>query len=506
MVETDGLSISQGRDRGEAAFLGESSFNPIAAARLAGMEMKQQKLQEQKQMEEDAALLSDGVKAQWDTDVFNYFEPKIKELKTSIIDRFKTTGGKLSPLERMQFKQAWDGLKSEALVSNATYKAYEDQVKLLSSDKSGAYNREESARNLAILKNPLLDPKAKEEVEMKYKGNVMKWRADNAEKYGLVPSFSEDKYYQSLTKDETPETYQKRDEKGKLIYEKLQNGQLGFYEGKRLSDKQLNRLTDRIWSGGDWQDQQAKQTAMSGVDRLFSVNQNGLVGIPQDLSPEEQKFANDIFKRAGGLKGVTSVDEAKRRLARAYTAEQISARRGEGEQLRTLAKDSSGSSGRGGDGFDDNYTVTETPYTKTKPSGFNFNYPWNFNKEQKTPNRRIAIERTGKGGDTESLQLNVAGKQVRPIAFNVNDESGEVEMVASVNEKVGYDKILEKDIYEQRPSTVPLDQETWANVAAHYGFGGAKGVDNFKKKVLKMQDKPQPKKTEPTKTKKKIIY
>ena len=77
----------------------------------------------------------------------------------------------------------------------------------------------------------------------------MKWRAANAEKYGLVNAFNENKYYDDITQNEVAQPYQRRDKKGNIIYEPLKNGAYGFYEGKRLTKDQVSALTNTVWSG-----------------------------------------------------------------------------------------------------------------------------------------------------------------------------------------------------------------------------------------------------------------
>lgn len=496
-TNTGGLEVSQGSNQGEAAFLGGSSFDPISEAAMAGANKRKAKLKEAEQIEKDAALLSEKVKAEWDTDVYNYFMPKVEELKKNIISKFREKGGVLSPIERAEFRQAWDELHNEALVSNKTYEAYAKQAELLSKDKDGVYNKEQSLRNLSIFKDPTLNEETKRELNEVYGGNRMKWRAANAEKYGLVNAFNENKYYDDITQNEVAQPYQRRDKKGNIIYEPLKNGAYGFYEGKRLTKDQVSALTNTVWSGDRWQDKEAQKRAYSYVDNVFSIGKDGSISYRGDLSEQDMVLAKNIINRVNSK---TSTD-LRKDLAKAYTSEKASTKKGEGETIRVLGKPSSNSNSNNIGGGDpkrrfnvtySNYVVNEEGKTSNVFKDDARNKLGLVGKNNGTEKiiRRASVAEIGKPESSPyAIQLTVSGKPARPIAFNIDDSTGKVEMVASINEEVGKDPTTRNPIYKDNVLSVPLTQDLWGDLAAYYGFEGDNGVEDFKRKFLKMEDK-----------------
>lgn len=485
----DPLEISRGPNRGEAAFLGESGFDPIRQAEQSARTINIDNERKKKELNDNVSLLDDDVKAQWDTDVFNHFEPRIKQLKTSIIEKFKATGGKLSPVEQMEIKKAWNDLQNEAAVSNATYKAYADQVKSLDTDKTGAFNKEESIRNLQAYKNPQSIPELKKEIDEQYGGNVLKWRADNAQRFGLVNSWGADKYYGDMTKDETPQAYQKRDAKGNVVYENLPSGDKGFYEGKKLSDQQVNSLNNRIWTGQRWEDKKAQEDALTFVQGNFSLIGDGKVGVPSSLPDNEEKFAKEVLKRAGDLRGMNEQEVAKQ-LAKAYTATALATRRGEGETLRVLNVPAPSGGSGSGDAFKDKYVVTSV----TVPEETNkVQIPGDKYITEEKGGRTVTIKPKQIGGDNETFSTSLETEKISPIKYRVNDSNGTIRIYYSYPnwEQTEDGKYIKKTV----KTDAVLNDEQLTEIAVQYGYGDDKGgVEAFKKDVLKIK----PKETKPT--------
>lgn len=311
----EGRQISQGTNRGEAVFLGDSTFDPVANARRVGETIRMEREKRDKQQEEDLSLLNDNIKTKWDTDTFNYFEPRIGQLKSTIIDAFKKQEGKLTPIQRMEFKNAWDGIRNEAEVSNATFNAYANQVKMLDQNPD-KYDLEESRANLNILRDPLSNPETKKEVEQMYGGNVLKWRADNAEKYALVPAYSREGFVQDLMKGKGLEAQAVYDRAadGKPIAYKTETGTYEYRGKKGVTDNQIKSKVEAIWGDTDRKSQRTRQQDLEAVKEKFIIDEMGrpvLVDETDTLSQEVLKNAN--------LKGKTTPDEIYKELGKSFT-------------------------------------------------------------------------------------------------------------------------------------------------------------------------------------------
>lgn len=488
MAELDPLSISSGPNRGEAAFLGESSFDPIQTSYRLANELRARRKEKQAQQQADIALLDDKIKTQWDADTINYFSPRIQALKEDIIKTFQDQKGEITPIQRMQFKNAWDELRNEADVNNANWTDYRDQVRLLDRDTEGKYDREASVQLMNLWRNPYSDPAAKAEIENTYGGNINKWRAANAEKFRLIPSFSMDKYIGDVTKDEKAQTFAVRDEKGNVVYGKHPTGERYFQEETKLTPQSLNTVNNRIWGENNYQANQAKQRARSQVDKLFTINDAGLVGYDSGMTEAEKLDAKYIIEQAGDLRGLKP-EEIKERLAKGYTALQIDRKTNQGRKLRDIgfAPQPSG----GGKSFADKYTVTNSPY-QTGGGAAEFNRKYPDANMQASDQRRgthqgknvriVAIEPNKASADTESIQLMINGKQVRPINYIVDDDTGEIFGIFSQNTPVTDDMGNAK--YQYQTVEIPLDDKVITNVAARYGFGGNDGVAKFKEQAL----------------------
>lgn len=479
-MANEGQDISRGTNSGEAAFLGGSSFDPVANARRVGENIRIEKEKQNLQQREDLSLLNDNIKTKWDTDTFNFFEPRINELKTNIMESFKKQNGKLTPIQRMEFKNAWDGLRNEAEVSNATFKSYADQVGLLDKNPD-KFDLEESRTNLNILRDPLSNPETKKEVEQLYGGNVLKWRADNAEKYTLVPAFSREAFVQDLMKGKglDEQAIYEKDKAGNPIVYKNDAGGYEYRIKKGVTDDQINAKVNAIWSDTDRKSQRTREQDLATVKEKFIIDEYG----NPVLKDQTDVIGQQVLKSAK-LKGKITPDEIYKELGKAYTYSDLRNRFKLEEQIKPASRQAASKSG-GGKGFDDRYKVAETPY-KTGDVNIAVTLPgqtWVTEAAQKGHNvRRVAIEGQGRGGDTESIQLSLSGRPVRPIGYLVDDQTGEVYMEYASKEQVGSNPISGAPIYADKYGSTLVGQNISANLAAKYGFNS---WDDFKTKVLK---------------------
>lgn len=338
MVEftsTDGLSVASGPNRGEAAFLGESSFDPVRYTENLAHVMRQEALLKKKQEEENAALLTDEIKSEWASDDLNYFQPKLQALRDETIKLFRETDGNLNPIQKAEIQNKYAKIKNEALINSTLRKDYVKKVQELDDDKSGTYNRDASIKLLQIWNNPYSVPELKQQIQEQYGGNVNAWRAENEHKFQLVPSYNEDKYYSDVTKDEKPQPYQVRDEKGNLVYETLPTGEKAYKEGKRLTDQQVEAITTRILNGKEYRDIKTKEVATQAVDNMFSIGQDGVVSFPANITQAEKERAQRVIQLAGDMGGL-SPEEIKRRLVKGYIATNVEAKNAEGAVLKQI--------------------------------------------------------------------------------------------------------------------------------------------------------------------------
>lgn len=491
MAIQDGLAISQGTNRGEAAFLGESSFDPIEYSYQWAQRKRRENEENKLSKAQDVALLNDRIKTQWDSDTFNYFNPKVEQLKSSIMDAMKTSKGQLTPIQKMEFKGAWDEIKGEAEVNNQLWKSYQDQVKNLEADPQGEkWDRDVSIKKLQMFRDPYSVPELKAEIQQNYGGNINAWRTANYAKYGLEPSYNFDKYIGDITKDEKVQDYVVKDPKtGKPIEGKYSTGEKYITVGQKYTPEQVSSITNRIWNENNYKSDKTKERAISFVDKTYSLGDGGIVTFPSEMPPEEKKIAQKAIQYAGDMRGL-SVAEMQKKLAKGYLSAVIDIRGDQGTKPHDLGFAPQGNNYGGGKGFSDKWTTSVAPAQSvaTDVRAFNKRYGTNYTAEEFGSNKinpktigYIAIEPKSKGGDTESIQLNINGKQVRPIGYKLQD--GKIFM--TISEVVPSEDALGKVVYKNEISAgVPANPEAAANIAAHYGF---ETVDEFKKMLQEKQ-------------------
>lgn len=479
----EGRQISQGTNRGEAVFLGDSTFDPVANARRVGETMRMEREKRDKQQEEDFALLSDDISAKWASDSYNYIAPKVQSLKQDIIETFKKQDGKLNPLQRMQYKAAWDRIGMEAKASDSIHKAYENQVKELD-DNPDNYDFYESRRRLNIFNNPYLDPQAKEEIQKKYGGDVVKWRIDNADKYQLEPKYSREAFIQELMKGRgfDPQVTYVKDETGKP---KLFKNEAGGYEYKiqtGVTDDQISTKVDAIWTDTDRKSKRTRDQDLETVKEKFIIDEYG----NPVLKDETDVIGQEVLKNAK-LKGKVTPDEVLKELGRAYTFTNLRNRFEVKERMAPASKESKGRTS-GGKGFTDNYTVAETPF-KMGDVNIAATLPgqsWINQAAAKGHNVRRVSLRPKKG--VESFQLSISGKPIRPIGYIVDDQTGEVYMEYASKEQTGVNQLTGTPIYKDVTGAKLVGQDIEADLAAEYGFSN---YNDFKRTALGYKPKSQ---------------
>jgi hypothetical protein len=446
MAEPLSPSISQGINRGEAAFLGESSFDPVSFSENLVKQDQQRRLAAQKQGEEDLkALIDDDFKAKWDIDAIKQFQPRIDAFRNNVVNAFKNSKGRLSPEQKILFEQEKRRIQEDVLLSNTVYDAYSSNVKKLEESASrqdgGGLDIPASRKNLEVFKDPMSNPETAKEVQELYGGNILKWRADNAIKYGLETSFSFDSYTDKIMKGENISELPIQDATGNVITKKLPGGDYLYRVEKKLSPQQASTLANRVWGETNSDANKAKEMAFGAVDESFTIDDSGNVSFAIGGAIAEED-GDKILEYAGKLDGL-SKDEIKKRLAKGYLATTFERKSDKGvmtRKSRAIPQPRSGSYGSGGGGWDSKFVavVTDEPETiksdAIKALGLQGNEPFlpkNLGLSVVNPekgDKYISINRLKPSGTTEEESLTLLnGKPIKVIGFKV-DKNGKVLM------------------------------------------------------------------------------
>jgi hypothetical protein len=263
---------------------------------------------------------------------------------------------------------------------------------------------------------------------------------DNALNYGLVPSFSFDKYTDDIMKGENLSEMPIQDAKGNVLTEKLPGGDYLYRVERKLSPEQASALAGRVWSEENPKSNKAKNRAFSAVDESFTISNGGNVSFA--IGGELTEEAGDkILEYAGKLDGL-STDEARKKLAKgylAYTFEQKSDKGVMTRKSRAIPQGRSSRYGGGGGGWESKYSisVTDEPEDKTgevkqtlgitkfptAPGQLSYSVP---NKER--GDKYVSITRLKPSGTSEEEAMTLLnGKPIKIIGFKVSKD-GEVLM------------------------------------------------------------------------------
>lgn len=328
--------ISQGTNRGEAAFLGESSFDPVRASAVLSEQVRRGRKEVKDDRQSFEGLLSDNIKSEWDATSINYFQPKVETLRNEGIEIMKKYQGKIPFDVRKQYEGKWNDLKNEALIDNKVRQAYDAQVKLLDKNPD-EFDLEESRRRLEIFKDPTKDPAAMKDLQENFKGNLVKWRAARAEEYTLEPSFSREAYITEMSK---PSKLPKRvldltDESGQpQYYTDPVSGVRQRLQEAGVTDEQIETVVTSIYNSNQRKDKKLIETDTAIVKDMFVVD-NGKV-LPSD--PNDALAIEVLQQAAPRLKGKANDEEIIKELARAYTFTDIRKRNPVSQQFRNVGK------------------------------------------------------------------------------------------------------------------------------------------------------------------------
>ena len=441
-------SISKGKGSGEAAFLGESSFDPVKFTEGIVKQEQTKRLADQKQGELDMkSLLDDDFKANWDIDALNTFQPEIDAFRSDAIEMFKKYKGRIPAQEKMLLENRKKRIQENIILSNKVHDAYISNVNKLGQAKysgGGGLDVEESEKQLSIFNNPLaqtptgeyLYPEQAKEVQELYGGNKIKWRSANALKYGLVPSFSREEYIQDLikSKDVQQSVQFDKDASGKPIAYTTATGKKEYRGKKGISDEQLMAKVKSIYTGTDMKSQKTREEDMATIEDMFTISPDGTVAINNANDP----ISEMIYEKAN-IQGLSNPEQIKKELAKNYTFADLRSRFPYSDVRQPLSEKAAGRSGGGGGGWESKYSisVTDEPEDKTgevkqtlgitkfptAPGQLSYSVP---NKER--GDKYVSITRLKPSGTSEEEAMTLLnGKPIKIIGFKVSKD-GEVLM------------------------------------------------------------------------------
>lgn len=307
-------SVPLGRsDTGEAVVLGKGNFEDFTGNILR---LRQKEGEERKQTNaEIGKLLQDQVQSKWAKDNIDFFQPKMQAIKDKTLELYRNKKGMLNSVDLYGIQSEWNKLKAEADASNSLYAEEQKRIRDLEEDPTGVkYDVEESKKLRDLYLDPMSNSMLAKEVNEQYGGDVTKWRANNAGRFGNVPSYSVNDDLIKGFKDKLSKEYI-RDAKGNIKMTEGKGGVLigEFREG--IDREKIKSHFDTFYNRTDYAGKKFRQQTQKKVDEEFTIAENG------QITPLTEE-ALAIFQKTPNLKG-KSVPEIKSILAREVGLNQV---------------------------------------------------------------------------------------------------------------------------------------------------------------------------------------
>lgn len=505
---SDGLDIAPGPGQGEAYMVGDSSWDPIRFQShymdMAAQRHKRSRVQEEQAHKTVADWITqkDPV-VKWDVDQQNYFAQRLKEHQDKRINLVKQYKYDI-PVEKMaELDREMNDIKQEAGMTNSQGDLYHKAVAEGQKKKEDGrpYYDAASVHGIQYYGHP----KDFLREQMVNNAGETVTVEQELEKHGYDPSKSYKQNQGAIYKFRAQNQHLLNPEadwhfiqrEGKILSEdKIEpvsqvvtgtyNGRTGVQTETKYTPEQINGLGAKLYQenprkftqqiqetvlgqlGEEDYDKFAKRTLISAG---IYAPQKDPKGAPA-YTPEFKKLVDSDPKKAKSL-----IDQA---ISVAGHAEWFKATHP--SQVKGFNEFNKAPAGEKKKTFEDRYTVSVVPLQEiTTKQGLSFpeqgspNEPWykSITKKRVDTTPYISIEPVGGKADTESLQLTINGKQVRPIGYKVRD--GKVFMRASESVPVDTGK---KDFMGNPIITytykvtddIPVDNEVAGNVSAHYGF------------------------------------
>ena len=525
-VIEDGLAIAPGAGQGEAYILPQSTFDPVQFSQrslslIEGRNAKRRAAEalKAKRAQDFMGKIKNPV-AEWDADSIEYFSPKLKSRQEKINKYVASGNGYPTDAQVREIENETADLNQDVELSNAQKKVYDDVIKKVytKKDQKDLFSGD-TQLNVAAWGYPTRNKDHQfvnaegEETTVgkelaKYGNDPVKFRAANRQ---LVEKLDDAWYLDD-------QAQQIAGRVKPIQQDAITAGYVGPFKGvfntqtKGYTEDQINTIegalrkenpqqfSSQVRELTNYLDDKAKAKieTQAGIEagilnKEGKVDQNFVNRIreesakevqqnaPADATPGEINDAVDMLARQKMVNIMNGAYESK--LFKTYWKNRYP-----NEVDKKFNEANKANSSGGGGGFTDKYTVTTTPYTtgggvKAFNEKYDANVPENLQRLGTHKNAKIvAIEPTAKGADTESFQLSFNGKQVRPVHYIVDKDSGKIYGVFS--ERVPDPNDSEKKIDQVKE--YELKDRELVNIAAQYGFGGNDGIAKFKKEALGM--------------------
>lgn len=511
---SDGLDIAPGPGQGEAYMVKDSSWDPIQFQKhqldMALLRNQQQRALEQKRHGEiDKWMKEASPVVKWDVDQQNYFSKRLKEhedKRENLIKEYKYN----PPPEKMaELDREMADIKQDASMTNGQSDQYlkalaEGQKK---KEDGQPYYDASSVHGIQFYGHP----KDFMSEQMMNKGGEVTTVGDELAKNGYNPKGNYKDNQAAIYRFRASNDHLLQPEadwhfiqrEGKILNEdKIEptsqvvtgtyNGRKGTQTVNKYTESQINGLGAKLFNENPRKfTQQIQETVLSqlGEKDYDKFVKKTLIdaGIYQ---PQEDPNAEPSYTPQFQKTVSTNPQLAKKLIDQAISIKghEVWFRGTHPENTKGF-NEFNKEAGDKKKAFDDKYTVSVVPLQEiTQKQGLQFpeqnnpNQPWykSLTKSKTDTSPYISIEPVGGKADTESVQLTVNGKQVRPIGYKIKE--GKVFMRASESVPVdtGKKDFMGNPIINytyQVSNDIPVENEVAGNIAAHYGF---KTFDAFK--------------------------
>lgn len=186
----DALSeVYQGREGSGGAQILPSSYTAQEVGQIITAPYQRQYEERKKSISDVSNLLSNDIKSKWDVDNVTYFAPRQQQLRQEGIELFKKSkNGIIDPIELARYKQKLSAEQQMVDASNSQFAQLMQQKRQLEEDIASGKNVLDAKKSLENIEK-LTHPEKYFPDEVKAAGGAVQWRANNFNKYGLIPQF-----------------------------------------------------------------------------------------------------------------------------------------------------------------------------------------------------------------------------------------------------------------------------------------------------------------------------
>jgi len=178
-----------GREGSGAAQIFPASYTTQEVNELFSKPIERQYEERKRSIAEMSNILGQDIKSKWDVDNVTYFAPRQQQLRQEGIELYKKNrNGIIDPIELARYKQKLGAEQQIVDASNSQFAQLMQQKKQLEEDIASGKNVLDAQKSLENIEK-LTHPEKFFPDEVKAAGGAVQWRAQNFNKYGLVPQF-----------------------------------------------------------------------------------------------------------------------------------------------------------------------------------------------------------------------------------------------------------------------------------------------------------------------------